>query len=402
MPERTIEQEIEFLKGADGAGLIRIGVLGIWRGQNIVRFCARTGLAKVVAICDIDEARVEDAKKKNDLSEVTFYTDFDEFIGHDMDVVVLANFADEHAPYAVRCMEAGKHVYSEVLPCRNMKEAVALTEAVLSTGKQYFYAENYCYMPGPRAMRKLYREGKIGTFEYAEGEYIHNCEPEWDPLTQGSDPGHWRNRMDTFFYCTHSLGPMIHIAGQRPVSVVGIEGPRTLRCDRMKMAASGVGLELVTLENGAVLKSIHGTGLCRNSVWYTVYGSKAQLETAREDAENGDVGTLYAQFDEYEGENAFPGNVVSYDTSDELSKYLAGGGHGGGDFYCLVNMLKKLRGEEDADVIGVFEAMDMFLPGLFARESVRQGNAAVAVPDLRDPAERDRWCGRDDVRGTAD
>ena len=34
-------------------------------------------------------------------------------------------------------------------------------------------------------MKKLYQAGKIGEFEYGEGEYIHNCEPMWEKLTYG-------------------------------------------------------------------------------------------------------------------------------------------------------------------------------------------------------------------------
>ena len=34
----------------------------------------------------------------------------DDFILHDMDAVVLANYANEHAPFAIRAMRLGKHV----------------------------------------------------------------------------------------------------------------------------------------------------------------------------------------------------------------------------------------------------------------------------------------------------
>ena len=75
-----------------------------------------------------------------------------------------------------------------------MAEAVALVEAVEETGLIYAYGENYCYMPAVLEMTKLYKEGKIGELEYAEGEYLHNCEPIWPEITYG-DPNHWRNNM---------------------------------------------------------------------------------------------------------------------------------------------------------------------------------------------------------------
>ena len=77
-----------------------------------------------------------------------------------MDAVVLANYATEHAPYAIKALKMGKHVYSEVLPTQTLKEAVELIEAVEESGKIYAYGENYCYMSGPMEMKKLYNGNK--------------------------------------------------------------------------------------------------------------------------------------------------------------------------------------------------------------------------------------------------
>ena len=102
-----------------------------------------------------------------------------------MDAVVLANYANEHAPYAVRCLKRGLHVFSEVLPVATLKEAAELCDAVEESGKVYFYAENYCYFEAVREMRRLMQSGALGEFQYGEGEYLHDCEPGWaSPLAQ--------------------------------------------------------------------------------------------------------------------------------------------------------------------------------------------------------------------------
>lgn len=75
-------------------------------------------------------------------------------------------------------------------------------------------------MNAPHEMRLKYQAGELGEFEYGEGEYLHNCEPGWHKLTRG-DRNHWRNRMSAFFYCTHSVGPLLHITGMRPIRVTG-------------------------------------------------------------------------------------------------------------------------------------------------------------------------------------
>lgn len=158
---------------------VKIGVLGAYRGSSMINYCKRADNAEVVAICDKTPEAIEAQKKEAEGLNITFYDNFEDFIKHDMDAVVLANYANEHAPFAIKAMKCGKHVFSEVVPVQTMKEAVELIEAVEETGMLYAYGENYCYMSAPYEMKKLYRQDKIGEFEYGECEYIHNCESIW-------------------------------------------------------------------------------------------------------------------------------------------------------------------------------------------------------------------------------
>ena len=373
---------------------VRFGVLGAGRGKCMMDYCTKAGNAQLVAVCDKSPARLAEARNLYQ-GDITFYDDFETFLEHDMDCVVLANYANEHAPYAIRCLNAGKHVLSEVLPVQTLKEAVELIETVERTGKIYAYAENYCYMPAPRKMKQLYRAGALGSFEYGEGEYMHNCEPEWHRLTWG-DPNHWRNTMSAFYYCTHSVGPLLHLTGLRPVRVTGFEAPFNARMERMGAKAGPFGVEMVTLENGAFIKSLHGVGPSRSSIWFSVYGSKGRMESAREDANHGYVTTLYTNCDSNEGDNWWcPGET---DPSDGISKAAENFGHGSSDYYIMYHMVQKIRGNRNADTIDVYEAMDMFLPGMFAYRSVLQGGIPMDIPDFRDPAVRQKY--RNDTQCT--
>jgi len=366
---------------------VRIGVMGAYRGGSMINYCKEAQNAEVVAICDKLPEALE-AQKVNTMGlDIAFYTNFDEFIQHDMDAVVLANYANEHAPFAIKAMKLGKHVFSEVLPVQTMKEAVELIETVEETGMIYAYGENYCYMPAPYEMRRLYKEGKIGEFEYGEGEYVHNCESIWPSITYG-EPDHWRNNMYSTFYCTHSLGPIIHITGLRPVSVVGFEGADKVRKARMGSKSGSFGIEMVTLENGGIVKSIHG-GLYENSIWYSVYGSKGRMECAREDADAGHIARIYVRADEKSGD--YQEKFENYEPTraqDEQSKSF---GHGNSDFYTMYNFAEKILGNPEADTIDVYEAMDMFLPGMFAYRSILKGGIPMEIPNLRDKAVRELW-----------
>ena len=373
---------------------IKIGVLGTHRGGSMIDYCSKADNAEVVAICDKWEEGLEIQKQLHKELPITYYTKFEEFIKHDMDAVVLANYAHQHAPFAIAAMKAGKHVFSEVLPAQTMKEAVELIEAVEETGMTYAYGENYCYIAGPYEMKRLYEAGEFGEFEYAECEYVHNCDSIWPRITYG-DPNHWRNRVYSTFYCTHSLGPIIHITGLRPVSVIGIESSRNDRPDSYGLRGATFGMELVTMENGGIVKSLHG-GLYKDSHWYCLYGSKGKAETARQDANSISYGHLYTNIDEYERQ--YKEDIKSYVPKRDMDDRCGDAGHGGSDFYSMYHFAEKLLGNPEADIIDVYEAMDMTLPGMFAYRSILAGSVPMEIPNLRNKEERDKW--RNDVACT--
>ncbi|MBO4299615.1 MAG: Gfo/Idh/MocA family oxidoreductase, partial [Clostridia bacterium] len=155
------------------AGKVKIGVFGAYRGMTMINVLLRHPDAELVAICDKYRPALEKAGKAAEEAglQLALYENFEDFFRHDMDAVVLANYANEHATFAIRLLRSGRHVLSEVLPCETMAQAVELIEAVEESGKVYAYAENYCYMWHTFEMRERYERGEIGEVMYAEGEY---------------------------------------------------------------------------------------------------------------------------------------------------------------------------------------------------------------------------------------
>ena len=371
---------------------VRIGVFGGARGYTMIEQLINHPDAELVAVCDKYTPLLDRVKETADKAGITvaLFTDFDEFIRYDMDAVVLANYANEHAVYAVRCLDAGKHVMSEVLPCETPAQAVALIEAVERTGLVYSYAENYCYMKAPFEMFRRYRAGEIGEVQYGEGEYIHDCSSIWPDITYG-ERDHWRNRMFATFYCTHSVGPLIYITGLRAARVVGFETNLNLTEKQIRSGEfERAGIEMVTLENGAVLKSIHG-GLKREpgSINYQVYGMGGMMESRRYND---------GEFNIYrEGNKLCQGDWEKYDPTNDVGKDIGvkSEGHGGSDFYTTHCFVEKILGRPDGDLcIDVYTAVNMGMVGIMAWRSVLAGNEPMDIPDFRDPAARDAW--RDD------
>ena len=69
-------------------------------GRSFTRAAGATGM-ELVAICDTWEERlIAEGKTLN----VRTHVDYDEFLGCDMDAVVLANYFHQHAPFAVKAL----------------------------------------------------------------------------------------------------------------------------------------------------------------------------------------------------------------------------------------------------------------------------------------------------------
>lgn len=366
----------------------RIGVFGAHRGMSMIQVLLAYPEAELVAVCDKYVpalGRVRDAAEKAGM-QVALYESFDDFLCHDMDAVILANYANEHATFAVRCLDKGLHVLSECLPCETMAQAVELIEAVERSGKIYAYAENCCYMPWPFEMWRLYKEGSLGDVTYAECEYLHDCTSIWPGITYG-DPNHWRNRMHPTFYCTHSLGPILTATGRRPVQVTGYECPRLERSLETMGIRIGGGIEMVTLDNGAVVKSIHGQ-FCREKAmpWnFQIYCQNGMMESGRfKDQKQLNVFRHDGEWERYD-----PVTEIARDYARKATDVKV---HGGADFYAPYFFIEKILGRPDGEwSIDVYQAVDMGICGILAWRSALNGNMPIAVPDLRDPAQRDAW-----------
>ncbi len=363
--------------------MTRLGLIGVGRGSILFEYCEAAKNACLTAVCDMDERMLKKTRTRLGDPAIQYYTDYDEFLKGDFDTVFLANYATEHATFAIKAMRAGKNVISEVLPVETMAQAVELIETVEETGRKYILAENFCFFPAVLEIARRFRSGELGDFEYGEGEYLHNCESIWPGIT-GGRPEHWRNTMSAFYYCSHSIGPLLHSTGLRPVKVSGFECPHNARMDRMGALAGHTAVEMITLENGAVIKSVHGVGASRNSVWYTFYGSNGRMETAREDACLGDTKRVYANLG---AEN----RAVSYEP-DHVPKALSrASGHGNADGICLYNAFEYLNGSADANIIDVYEAIDIWMPGFFGYLSACEDNRAMVIPNLRNREEREAY-----------
>ncbi len=109
-------------------------VLGLGIGMAHADAAYAYDRSDLVAVCDIDEKRLAKAQKK--YAGVTAYTDFEELLKDSrVDVISVCLPSAMHADFAVRAMEAGKHVLVEKPLDITPERAQLIEDARLRTGK---------------------------------------------------------------------------------------------------------------------------------------------------------------------------------------------------------------------------------------------------------------------------
>jgi len=136
-----------------------IGVGG--KGRSDTEQVARLG--KIVALCDIDQERLDAMAAKH--KEAKKYNDFRELLhglGSQLDAVVVSTPDHTHAPAAVTAMRLGKHVYCQKPLTHSVWEARLMRETARSKGVCTQMGNQGTADPGFRNGVELVRSGAIG------------------------------------------------------------------------------------------------------------------------------------------------------------------------------------------------------------------------------------------------
>lgn len=367
---------------------IRVGVVGVGRGQSFAAGATDVVGMKLVALCDTWEERLVQVGKAH---EVATYTDFARFLEHDLDAVILANYFHEHAPFAIQALQAGKHVMSETMACKTLAEGAALCRAVEQSGKVYMFAENYPYSAANQELRRLYRAGEVGEVRYAEGEYNHPGEEHWR-LSISPGLEHWRNWLPPTYYCSHALAPLMYITDRMPVAInaLSITEEATQSPHTTKVSDAG-SVILARMDNGAVFR-IWGLMLSSiHRVKYEVHGDRGYIATA-EPNHWSNVRIHHEEWLREPGQEADVAYAPDWPEHAELARQA---GHGGGDFWMNFHFANAIRTRRQP-YLDVYRGAAMAAVGILGWRSCLEQGRPFAVPDFRDETTRrtldnDHW-----------
>lgn len=148
---------------ADEAERVRVGVIGV-AGQGAWNLgqVASSGLADIVALCDVDASRAGPARQAHPRAQ--FHEDYRRMIEQrDLQAVLIATPDHHHAFAALQALRAGKHVYCEkplahsVAEVRAIRAEAQRSRLVTQMGTQIHAGDNY------RRVVEIIQAGSIGS-----------------------------------------------------------------------------------------------------------------------------------------------------------------------------------------------------------------------------------------------
>jgi predicted dehydrogenase len=155
---------------------------------------------ELVATCDVDQARADQAKKE--YSARQSFTDADAMLAQaDLDGVMILTDMVPHGPLSIAALEAGKHVYVEKVMAVNMAEADRMVELAGQKNLILACAPSTILLSAYQRVKELIGAGEVGRISFMHALGAHGGPARWDGYT--ADP--------TWFYQPGG-GPLFDLA----------------------------------------------------------------------------------------------------------------------------------------------------------------------------------------------
>jgi len=367
---------------------MKIGIFGVGRGMDIAKNFMLLN-CDIVALCDNRKDRMERALKQMNEKDVAVYDNFDDFIEHDMDAVVLANFFHEHAPYAIKCFEKGIHVFSECISNGTMAEGIELIKAFEKSNSIYMLAENYPQMLFNREIKRICDGKTLGKIMYAEGEYNHPGNPNDSGFKKQYNyfQGHWRNYLPRTYYVTHSLGPIMHATGATPkvVSAHAVFAPIEGDVPTASYGGDRAAIIMTKNDDGSVFRFTGCAAFGGHHNAYRVCGTDGQIQNV-----GGLDDKVILRYNDWtKPDGAAEVNIYKPSWNDKDEKFIEQSGHGGSDYLTARYFLDCIReGKQPEHPFDVYSAVNMSSVAILGHRSVLENGKAYEIPDFT----KDEWC----------
>jgi len=217
---------------------VTVGVLGTGnRGTFVATMMAKNTPARIVALCDVFDEKMQLAKQSIGVDNPNLFTDFRQMLASDVDAIIIATPVFLHAEHFEAAVKARKHIYIEkpasmdVEGCKRIMRAADAADRSLNItfGFQRRYAAMY------QKAKQLADSGGIGRIHLGFARFIKSGDRRKDgaeiprPTTEKDKIVQWGDWKDLSGDLivennVHSIDVLNWFLGGRPVSAIGSGG----------------------------------------------------------------------------------------------------------------------------------------------------------------------------------
>lgn len=145
---------------------VRVGVVGLGMGWHHVKMYQQHPRCEMVAICDVDPARLSAAEKELGVPR-TFNDPHALFASGEVDAVSIATPNTLHAPLTIAALKAGLHVLCEKPMAMNTAEARRMVDAARRAKRKLAIHFNHRANPGVQWIARAAAAGQLGEVYFA-------------------------------------------------------------------------------------------------------------------------------------------------------------------------------------------------------------------------------------------
>lgn len=175
---------------------VKVGIIGcggIANGKHLPSL-SKLDTVELVAFCDIEIGKAEQAQKQYGVEGSKVYEDYTELLKDEsIDVVHVLTPNISHAEISIAAMEADKHVLCEKPMAKTSAEAKEMLDVAERTGKKLTIGYDNRFRPDSLHLQKIARRGDLGEIYFAKAHAIRRrAVPTWgvflDEEKQGGGP----------------------------------------------------------------------------------------------------------------------------------------------------------------------------------------------------------------------
>ena len=172
--------------------MLKVGIVGcggIATGKHLPSL-AELDNVEVVAFCDIIEEKAVDAKMQYGTEDARVYTDYKDLIAEELDAVYVCTPNKSHSFITIDALEAGKHVMCEKPMAKTAKEAQAMVDAAVRTGKKLTIGYQNRFRPDSMHLAKACQNGDLGDIYFAKAHAVRRrAVPTWGVFLNEEEQG---------------------------------------------------------------------------------------------------------------------------------------------------------------------------------------------------------------------